>query len=375
MQQWLRKIGRVGIIVGSALLLVVLYAPPVQAVRVKDLAAIKGVRENQILGYGLVVGLNGTGDKQQTQFTVQSLSSMLAKMGVALDPDQMQVKNVAAVMVTAMLPPFARTGSALDASVSSIGDAKSLEGGTLLLTPLFGTDGQVYAIAQGAISVGGFSAGGAAGTAIQKNYPTVGRIASGATVERELNFSMEGKDTFEVALDHPDFTTATRMASAIEQQFGEGTAQAKDAGTLELYVPPIYAEQLVSFLALVEALEVEPDSAARIVLNERTGTVVMGGDVRVSTVAVAHGSLSVTISATNQVSQPLPYTLGETVVIQNQDVTAVEEPGQLAILKRSVTIEELARALNAMGVTPRDLIAILQAIKAAGALSAELELL
>jgi flagellar P-ring protein precursor FlgI len=355
-----------------------LHAGPAAAVRVKDIANVKGVRQNQIVGYGLVVGLNGTGDKQQTQFTVQSLASMLARMGIPIAPGLIQVKNVAAVMVTAMLPPFSRAGSQIDAVVSSIGDSSSLEGGTLLVTPLYATDGQVYAIAQGPLSVGGFSAGGSAGgggTTVQKNHPTVGRLAGGATVERELGYAIEDKRSFELALATPDFTTALRVAGAIDRHFGESVAAPVDAGTLRLTVPANHTQDLVRFLAEVEGLDVQPDTLARVVLNERTGTVVMGGSVRVSTVAVAHGSLSVTISTTNQVSQPTPLSLGSTVVVQNQDVSAVEEPAQLAVIDSNVTIGDLARALNAMGVTPRDLIAILQAIKTAGALSAELEVM
>lgn len=350
-------------------------APPASAVRVKDIASVKGVRPNQVIGYGLVVGLNGTGDKRGTEFTIQSLTSMLGKMGIGVDPSLVQVKNVAAVMVTASFPPFARIGSKIDAVVSSLGDATSLEGGTLLMTPLFGTDGEVYAIAQGPLSVGGFSAGGGAGSSVQKNHPTVGRIANGATVERELPFSIAERGSFEIALDAPDFTTALRVAREINAHFGIPVAQAQDAGTLELQVPEGFGGDVVRFLAEVEAVNVQPDAPARVVLNERTGTVVMGATVRVSRVAISHGSLSVTISATNQVSQPPPFSPGETVVVENQDVLAVEEEGRLAVVDGSVTIDELVRGLNAIGVTPRDLIAILQAIKAAGALSAELEVM
>jgi len=346
------------------------------AARFKDIAAVKGVRENQIIGYGLVVGLSGSGDKRNTEFTLQSLASMLAKMGIGVDPELIQVKNVAAVMVTADLLPFARTGARMDVLLSSIGDATSLEGGTLLMTPLFGADGEVYAIAQGPVSVGGFSAGGGrGGPSVQKNHPTVGRIASGAIVERELDFSLAERQEFQASLGRPDFTTALRTARIINARFGESVARALDSGTLSLTVPESYRGDVVRFMAEVEGLEIEPDLGARVVLNERTGTVVMGAAVRVSKVAVSHGSLSVTISATNQVSQPAPLSGGETVVIQNQDITAVEEPGQLTLIEGAVTIGELVRGLNAMGVTPRDLIAILQAIRVAGALSADLEMM
>jgi flagellar P-ring protein precursor FlgI len=348
---------------------------PAQAARVKDIASIKGVRHNKVIGYGLLVGLNGSGDKNGVEFTSQSLASMLSKMGIAINPDAIRVKNIAAVMVTASLPPFARTGSNMDVLISSVGDATSLEGGTLLMTPLFGTDGEVYAIAQGPISVGGFSAGGGGGTSIQKNHPTVGRIANGATIEKEVGYSISDKSEFQVALSRPDFTTALRAENVINAKFGGGTATAIDPGTLRLSVPEQYAGKVVLFMSELEALEVEPDLRARIILNERTGTVVIGESVRVSTVAVSHGSLSVTINATNQVSQPGAFSGGNTVVIQNRDVIAFEEPGNLNVLGGFVTIGDLVRGLNAMGVTPRDLIAILQAIKAAGALSAELELM
>ena len=341
---------------------------PAAAARVKDLASVKGVRANQIIGYGLVVGLNGSGDKERTEFTVRSLTSLLGRMGIGVDSELVKVKNVAAVMVTAQLHPFARTGSTLDAVISSVGDATSLEGGTLLMTPLYGADGEVYAIAQGPISVGGFSS-------VQKNHPTVGRIASGATVERELAYRIDGKSRFEVALKRADFTTARRMAEGINARFGSAVARARDAGTLEVDVAAGWEGDVVGFLAAVESLEVEADRAARIVLNERTGTVVMGAEVAISRVAVAHGNLSVSIAVTRDVSQPAPFGQGDTVVFDNSDVVASEEPGQLALVGGPVTVDELVRGLNALGVTPRDLIAILQAIQAAGALQAELEIL
>ncbi len=359
-----------------ALVLALALAQPAAAARVKDLAAVKGVRDNQIIGYGLVVGLNGTGDKTGTEFTVRSLSSLLAKLGIGIDSDAVQVKNVAAVMVTSTLPPFARNGSRLDAVISSLGDATSLEGGTLLMTPLFGTDSEVFAIAQGPVSVGGFSAGGGAGSTQQKNHPTVGRIAAGATVERELENLLSERDTLELALAIPDFTTALRTAAAINSALGHEVARAVDAGTVQLAMPEGGDEAIVRFLAAVESVQVQPDRRARVVLNERTGTVVMGADVSISTVAVAHGNLTVTVQAENQVSQPAPFSrVGETVVIQNQELTVEEQAAQLTLVQGPVTIAELVRGLNALGVTPRDLIAILQAIRAAGALSAELELL
>ncbi len=364
----------VRLVVALALAALLAPAAPVGAARVKDIAATKGVRSNQLIGYGLVVGLNGSGDRIQTEFTVQSLASLLARMGIGVDADAIQVRNVAAVMVTAELPAFARTGSRLDALVSSMGDATSLEGGTLLLTPLYGADGEVYAIAQGPMSVGGFAAAGG-GSGVQKNHPTVGRVAGGATVEREIPFALATLDGFDLALRRPDFTTARRTAEAINARFGEALATAPDPGTVHVSVPESAAADLVGFMASVESVNVEPDRAARVVLNERTGTVVMGADVSIAKVAVSHGNLSVSITANNRVSQPAPFSDGETVVVRNPTITAVEEEARLTVVEGPVTIDELVRGLNAMGVTPRDLIAILQAIKASGALAADLELM
>lgn len=348
----------------------------VRAARVKDIASIKGVRSNQLIGYGLIVGLNGTGDRDQTEFTVQSLASMLARMGIGVDADAIRVKNVAAVMVTAALPPFSRSGSTLDAMVSSIGDATSLQGGTLVMTPLFAADGAVYAIAQGAISVGGFSEGGGAGSSVQKNHPTVGRLANGATIERELEFALEDQGTFLVALSNADFTTAQRMTQAINTHFDAPVAAADDPGTVNVKLPEKYRGRVVEFMAELEAVQVTPDRLARVILNERTGTVVMGSGVTISKVAVSHGSLSVSISAQNDVSQPAPFSRGgQTERVTNEVVEAIEEEGRLLIVPGPVTIESLVQGLNAIGVTPRDLMSILQAIKAAGALSAELELI
>jgi flagellar P-ring protein precursor FlgI len=352
-----------------------LAAPAAEAVRVKDIASVKGVRSNPLVGYGLVVGLAGTGDKQGTEFTVQSLASVLGGMGIGVDAEAIQVKNVAAVMVTATLNPFARAGTKLDAVVSSMGDATSLEGGTLVLTPLYGSDGEIYALAQGALSVGGFNVSAGGGSSVQKNHPTVGRLVGGASVERELPWSLEGVQSFQLALHRADFTTAQRVAKAINGALGGAVAVADDPGTLRVRVPAGEAGSAVAFMAALEAVEVEPDRVARVVLNERTGTVVMGESVALGTVAIAHGSLSVTIQAINDVSQPNPFAEGETVEVRNDVVDVEEEATQLNVIRGPVTIDELVRGLNAMGVTPRDLIAILQAIKAAGALSAELELM
>lgn len=348
--------------------------PSASAARLKEIASVKGVRENPLIGYGLVVGLAGTGDKSGTEFTIQSLTSMLSKMGVALHPNQIKVKNVAAVMVTGRLPAFARTGNRLDVTVASMGDSTSLEGGTLLMTPMLGSDGQIYAIAQGSVSVGGFSSGGGGG-GVQKNHPTVGRVASGASVEKELDFAIDGQSTFEVNLLQPDFTTSLRTARAINAHFGDSVASAVSSGSIEISIPDRFANRVVHFLSEVEMLDVEPDRVAKVILNERTGTVVMGAGVRLATVAIAHGSLTVTISSDKEVSQPGAFSGGDTVVVENTDVEVFEEDSQLTVVRSGVTIGELVRGLNAMGVSPRDLIAIMQAIKAAGALTAELELM
>ncbi len=368
---------RVCRIASSAVLAFVVVAvavPQADAARLKEIASVKGVRENPLIGYGLVVGLAGTGDKSGTEFTIQSLTSMLSKMGIALDPNQINVKNVAAVMVTARLPAFARTGNQIDVTVASMGDSTSLEGGTLLMTPLLGSDGQIYAIAQGPVSVGGFSSGGGGG-AVQKNHPTVGRVAAGATVEKELDYAIEGLGHFEVNLRRPDFTTSLRAANAINDHFGYQVASAVSSGSVEVQIPDNYRHRVVHFLSEVEMLEIEPDRVAKVVLNERTGTVVMGAGVRLATVAIAHGSLTVTISSEKEASQPGALSTGETRVVENTDVEVFEEEAQLNVVASAVTIGELVRGLNAMGVSPRDLIAIMQAIKAAGALTAELELM
>lgn len=347
-----------------------------EAVRIKDIAAVEGVRENSLIGYGLVIGLNGTGDKTGTTFTVQTLSSMLKKMGIAVEPSAVKVKNVAAVMVTAKLPPFTKTGSRIDVVVSSLGDATSLQGGTLLLTPLKGADQQVYAVAQGPISIGGFI-GGKEGDSVQKNHPTAGRVAEGAQVEKEVGFPFLNKERFNILLRQQDFTTALRISQAINAQLGgEAVATAVDSGTITLQVPDHYRGRLVELLAAIESLEVTVDLPARVVVNERTGTIVMGDQVRLSQVAVSHGNLTIRVKTDFQVSQPPPFAPegSETVVVPQRQTEVQEEESQILML-RGATIGEVVRGLNAIGVTPRDLIAILQAIKAAGALQAELEIL
>jgi flagellar P-ring protein precursor FlgI len=349
---------------------------PAQAARIKDLASIKGIRTNQLTGYGLVVGLDGTGDKSGTEFTIQSLVNMLERMGINVDKKDVRVKNVAAVVVTAKLPPFARIGSKMDVVVSSIGDATSLVGGTLLFTSLRGADEKVYALAQGPISVGGVGAGGASGSSVTKNHLLAARIAGGATIEREVAFSLNGKKDLTLTLLNPDFTTALRVSEAINAAMGEAVSKALDSGTLELNIPETYREDISRFLANVEGLEVDPDTVARIVVNEKTGTVVIGQNVRISTVAVSHGNLSITINETQNVSQPRPFTeTGRTVVTPESDIEVRESDNQLMVVDGGATIGELVRALNAIGVTPRDLISIFQSIKAVGALQAELEII
>ena len=346
------------------------------AARIKDLAAVKGIRSNQLTGYGLIVGLDGTGDKSGTRFTQRSLVNMLKRMGIEVNPAMVRVKNVAAVMVTAKMPPFARTGNRIDVLVSSIGDAQSLVGGTLLLTQLKGADGKVYALGQGPISVGGFGAQGASGSSVTKNHLLAGRITDGATVEREIPVAFSEKKSLTLTLFNPDFTTAIRMSESINNAVGETVSRPVDSGTLQLTVPESYHDHVPGFLAKLESLHVEPDAVARIVVNEKTGTVVIGEKVRISTVAVAHGNLSISIKESLNVSQPLPFSRGgETVVTPESDVEIEEPKEKLMIVEAGASIGELVRALNAIGVTPRDLISIFQGIKAAGALQAELEII
>jgi len=343
--------------------------------RIKDITEIKGARENQLVGYGLVVGLNGTGDGDDTKFTFQSLASMLEKMGMTVDPKDIEdVANVAAVMVTADLPPFARRGSRLDVLVSSIGDADSLEGGTLVMTPLKGADGSVYAVAQGPISTGGFSVQGG-GASVAKNFPTVGRVVGGGLIEKEVCSDFALQNTVTLALHQPDFTNASRIVQVINQRFPEPLARTVDAGTVNIRVPSAYQGALVEFITAIEKLELVPDAKARVVVNERTGTVVMGADVKIMTIAVAHGNLSIQIKESADVSQPLPFSQGQTVVAPDTTIEVEEESTPVFLVKGGTSIGQLVRALNALGVTPRDLIAIFQAIKAAGALQAELEII
>lgn len=365
------------ILTTTVLIILILTASPASAVRVKDIATFEGVRPNQIIGYGLVVGLNGTGDKSGTAFTVQSLTNVLRRMGVTVSSSSVKVKNVAAVMITADLPPFVKPGTRIDVLVSSMGDAKSLLGGTLLATPLSGVDGKVYAMAQGPVSVGGFSVGGAAGGGAQKNHPTVARIVQGATVEKEVPIRWQGKSEMTIKLSQPDFTTAARLAAAIGQKMPGSTPRPMDASTVQFNVPEEYRENLAVMVAGLESLEIQPDAVAKVIIDERTGTVVMGENVRISTVAVAHGNLSVQINETAQVSQPGPFSGpgAQTVVTPQSQVQVQEETQKLMVIPSGPTISSVVNALNAIGASPRDLIMIFQAIKAAGALHAELEIM
>lgn len=356
-----------------SLLLTLIIASPLQASRIKDIATLEGIRDNQLVGYGLVVGLNGTGDSDKTQFTIQSLVNMLERMGVTVERDKVKVDNVAAVMVTASLPPFARSGSKFDVTISSLGDADSLAGGTLLMTPLRGPDGEVYAVSQGPVVVGSLSFGGKAAK-VQKNHPTVGRIPDGALVEKDAPGQLDG-DHLVLRLRDADYTTMDRMSHALNQRFGLNTAAPIDGASVAVHPPDEFRGRTVAFLAEMEKIEVDPDIPARIVVNEKTGTIVMGQEVRIDTVAVSHGNLSMVISESADVSQPNPLAGGQTTVVPKTGIQVTEEGGALVMMNMGVSIADIAQALNAIGASPRDLIAILQAIKAAGALHADLVIL
>jgi flagellar P-ring protein precursor FlgI len=344
--------------------------------RIKDLASIEGVRQNQLIGYGLVVGLNGTGDTlNNIPFTKQSLQAMLERMGVNTRGATMRTANVAAVMVTANLPPFATQGTRIDVTVSALGDSKSLQGGTLLVTPLLGADGEVYAVSQGAVTIAGFNAEGDAAK-ITRGVPTVGRIANGALIEREIEFRLDVQKTLRLSLRNPDLTTARRIAASINDFMGADTAEPIDPSTVAIRVPERYQGNMIRLLTEIEQLRIEPDNTARIIIDERSGIIVMGKDVRVSTVAVAQGNLTVTISEVPEVVQPEAFSEGQTVVIPRTGVNVnTGDKNKLAIVRDSVTLRDLVDGLNALGIGPRDMIAILQAIKSAGALQADIEVM
>ncbi len=346
------------------------------ASRIKDLVDIEGIRENQLVGYGLVVGLNGTGDTlNNSPFTLQSLTAMLERLGVNTRGANLRTANVAAVMVTSNLPAFSTQGTRIDVTVSALGDSTSLLGGTLLVTPLLGADGEVYAVAQGSLAIGGFSAEGAAAS-VTRGVPTVGRIANGALVEREIIYSIAEMTSLRLALRNPDFTTSRRIAQAINAFIGSAVAEPLDPATVRFTMPETSDKSIVGLLTDIEQLRIEPDQPAKVVIDEQSGIIVMGRDVRVSQVAVAQGNLTVTITETPQVSQPAPLSEGETVVVPRTQVTVDDENnGQLAVVESGVTLHELVDALNALGIGPRDMISILQTIKAAGALQAEIEVM
>jgi flagellar P-ring protein FlgI len=369
---------------------------PLQAARIKDIAGIGGVRENQLLGYGLVVGLMGTGDDVKNGFTKETIANMLSRQGLSMRDRTPKAKNIAAVMVTAHLPPFSKTGTRIDVTVSSIGDATSILGGQLLMTPLRAVDGAVYALAQGSLVLGGFSAGGA-NASVTKNQTNVGIIANGAVVEREVRHDFGQEKKFTINLFQPDFTTATKLATTVAGRVKDVQTQALDSGTITVKVSPSFEGNMAEMIAVVENIDVSVDTGAVIVMNEKTGTVVMGENVRISTVAIAHGNLSIQIKETVNVSQPLPFAPqspaaggltakdrksgtivapgGQTVVTKDTGMSMQEEKKQLMVIPRGVTIQDVVMALNAIGVTPRDLITIIQTIKAAGALQADLRII
>ncbi|WP_272700642.1 flagellar basal body P-ring protein FlgI [Desulfovibrio sp. Fe33] len=367
------------LVLAALFVLLVLYLAAVlapveaRAARLKDIASFSGVRTNELVGYGLVVGLAGTGDGTSSTFTMRSMSNMLEKMGVETNPDDLKPKNVAAVMVTAKMPVSAKPGSNLDVTVSSLGDAKSLLGGVLLVTPLKGLDGRVYAVGQGSLTIGGFTVGGEAADA-QKNIPTVGRIPNGAVVERGVPFQFNNQDHMTVNLDVRDFGTTMQVVNKINASMGGQFARAKDISTIDLELPDRFRGNMVPLMASLENLDISPDGKAKVVVDEKTGTVVLGQDVRLSRVAVAHGNLQIVVSETEQVSQPGPFSDGETVVTPQTDIQVLEQNNQLMLME-GATLQELVDGLNSIGATPRDLISIIRTLKAAGSLHAEVEVI
>jgi flagellar P-ring protein precursor FlgI len=349
--------------------------PAESTVRVKDVARVQGVRDNQLVGYGLVVGLNKTGDRRQTIFSIQSLINMLDRMGVTITARDIRVENIAAVMVTSDLSPFSRAGSRIDCTIASIGDARSLQGGILLQTPLKAANGEVYAVAQGPVAIGGFSAGNGL-NGVQVNHPTSGRISNGAIVEREVISDLLNRENLELVLNESDFTTASRLESGVNHKLGTGVARSLDGRTVRIHVPDEFKSRMIDLIAEVENIQIDTDQRAKVVLNERTGTVVIGRDVRIAAVAITQGNLSIQIGTNFNVSQPAPFsTLGQTAVTPEQNVVAEEKQSHLVLLKDGSNVEDLVKALNALGVTPKDMVAIFQAIKVSGALQAELELI
>ncbi len=367
-----------GVVVTAGALLLQSFSPAfAKTSRIKDIVSIEGVRENQLIGYGLMVGLNGTGDGlNNSPFTKQSLIAMLERLNVNIRGENVNTGNVAAVMVTATLPPFANQGSKIDVNISALGDASSLQGGTLLVTPLIAADGEVYAVAQGGISIAGFSVEGDAAS-ITQNIPTAGRIPNGGIVEREIDFQLEDLQQIRLALRNPDFTTARRIAQAINGFTNSTLAKAENSASVVLRRPSNYDGTIVDLITDIEQLPIQPDQPAKVIISERSGIVVMGADVRVSSVAIAQGNLTLKINETPQVSQANPFAdQGETVIVPRTDVSAnIGEDVKLTVLQSGVTLQELVTGLNQLGVKPRDVITILQAIKAAGALQAEIEVM
>jgi flagellar P-ring protein FlgI len=344
------------------------------ASRVKDIAFFEGVRENQLTGFGLVVGLNGTGDRSQTVFSVQALANLMERSGISINPDQVRVKNVAAVLLSATLPPSIRQGGKIDVTVSSLGDATSLQGGVLIQAQLKAANNLEYAVAQGQIVLGGFSGGGG-GNRVQQNHPTGGRIPNGALVVRDVLVDFTGKTQLNLVLHQNDFTTASRVVRAVNESAGENISRAVDGRTIEIKVPANYSNRVIEFMSLVESAAMEVDLPARVVINEKTGTIVLGKDVRISEVSIMHGSLSLQVGTVYNISQPEGFSKGETTVVPDTTVSVQEEKGKTLTLQNGASIEEIVKALNAIGAGPRDIIAIIQAIKAQGALQAELEII
>jgi flagellar P-ring protein precursor FlgI len=375
---------RIWICIGLLVFGSLLWAIPAEAVRIKDVGSFEGVRDNQLIGYGLVVGLDRTGDQViGGQFTIQAMMSMLNKMGINLviDPIQLLTRNIASVMVTAKLPPFAKPGLTVDVLVSSMANAKSLQGGTLLLTPLKAANQQVYAVAQGPVSIGGFlgGTGGAGGSTVTKNHQSAGVIPGGAIIEKDAGIDIESWETVSVLLRHPDFTTAIRTTEAIDGVFGKGSAMAVNSGLVRASIPETFRGRVVEYIAAIEGLDVNVDQPAKVVVNERTGTVVLGEHVRISTCAISHGNLTISVKNTLNVSQPpaplIGSTGGQTTVTEDVQTEAKEQESRLIVVDQTVTLGEVVRALNAVGVTPRDLVAILSALRAAGALQANLDVI
>lgn len=366
-----------GIGVLIALLLMMYAAPANASSRIKDISDIEGVRENYLIGYGLVVGLNGTGDSISSMaFTEESLIGMLERLGVNTRDGKIKSKNIAAVMVTGSLPAFARQGTRIDVTISALGDAKSLQGGVLLVTPMLGADGEVYAIAQGQVAIAGFSAQGDAQSVV-KGVPTSGRIANGGIIEREIMFDFANQKVIKLALRNPDFTTAARITDAINSYVGSVAATTVDSGTVSINIDRSRREDLIQMLTDIEQLRIEPDQVAKVIIDEKSGIIVIGENVRINPIAIAQGNLTIRVTETPQVSQPAPFSMtGETVTVPRTDIQVDEQSeNKLNILKSGVSLQELVDGLNALGVGPRDMISILQAVKAAGALQAEIEVM